>query len=732
MSKRIWKRTISMLLATVMIGVTAVPARAASSVNYLEQMLYQMDSYNVTEEDVEAFEKQYEEEQGKVIRPLAESRETVAEFAKKKATVMTALYGVNSIQYALIENGKITVTGSAGYAQKETKKEPTAATMYGIGSISKIFTTTAIMQLVERGVISLETPVTEYIPEFEMEDERYKDITVRMLINHSSGLLGGSLNNAILFEDNDTINHDTFLESLKEQRLKANPGDYSVYCNDGFTLAEILVERVTGQTFSEYIAENITKPLGLTRTKTPQDTYTQSKLAGIYDGKTELPVENFNAIGTGGFYSTAKNLCRLAEVFMDGSNKTEVLSGQSVTAMATKAQQGNNWFTLNSEQDGYGLGWDSVNAYPFGQYGIKALVKGGDSVYYHGSLIVLPGEQKAVAVLSSGGSSTVDQIFGSAILLQALYADGSITTLPAVTASYEKPVKQGIPEYIRENAGYYVTMGDILKVEMDLEGTMTLNSLYSDSKVNLIYTGDGKFRDATGTNEFKFVTEGNGKTYLWGGSYASLPGIGTYHGAYYQAQKLEENPLSEEVKAVWGARKGKKYFIIDEKYSAATYLTKGLFSELSFTEELDGYVGYSKIIDKDTALTELTIPRMVGRDLQDYEFYTKNGIEYVKIHDYLAISEDGIKSLSSKSKYKLTVGTEGYAKWYKIGAKTAGKTMKVSVPENGAFAVYDKDGNCKLYSYAADKTIIKLPKGGYVIFAGDAGEKFIVKLSKSK
>ncbi|MGV2643528.1 serine hydrolase, partial [Clostridium perfringens] len=158
--------------------------------------------------------------------------------AAEKAKLLTETYGTTSVQYALIDNGVITVSGQAGVNDIEGKKPLTKDTMYGIGSTSKVFTAAAVMKLVDEGKINLDTPLVQYIPEFTMKDERYKKITPRMLLNHSSGLQGSSLNNAFLFEDNDPHAHDTLLKQLSTQNLKADPGAFSVYCNDGFTLAE--------------------------------------------------------------------------------------------------------------------------------------------------------------------------------------------------------------------------------------------------------------------------------------------------------------------------------------------------------------------------------------------------------------------------------------------------------------------------------------------------------------
>jgi CubicO group peptidase (beta-lactamase class C family) len=134
----------------------------------------------------------------------------------------------------LIDHGNIIVSSQSGKNDEQGQKPLTKDTMYGIGSTSKMFTTAAVMQLVDQGEIGLDTPLVQYLPGFTMMDEqRYRQITPRMLLNHSSGLNGSSMTNTFLFEDNDTYAYESLLGQLAGQTLKADPGAYSVYCNDG-------------------------------------------------------------------------------------------------------------------------------------------------------------------------------------------------------------------------------------------------------------------------------------------------------------------------------------------------------------------------------------------------------------------------------------------------------------------------------------------------------------------
>ena len=162
--------------------------------------------------------------------------------------------------------------------------EKKADTVSAIGSVSKIFCTTAALQLYERGLLDIDAPVTDYVPEFTMQDERYKNITVRMLMNHTSGLMGMAYDDGMLYNDIDTTYHDRFLGNLKNARLKADPGTLATYSNDGFTLLEIVVERVSGESFTDYVENHISKPLKLENTGSAAKMYCNNNTAYIFVG----------------------------------------------------------------------------------------------------------------------------------------------------------------------------------------------------------------------------------------------------------------------------------------------------------------------------------------------------------------------------------------------------------------------------------------------------------------
>jgi len=657
------------------------------------------------------------------------SNQELEKLAAEKAALLTEKYGTVSVQYALIDNGKITLSGQAGYNDMEKKKPLTKDTMYGIGSTSKVFTAAAVMKLVDEGKVNLDTPVVQYIPDFKMKDERYKKITPRMLLNHSSGLQGSSLSSAFLFEDNDTYAYDTLLKQLSTQNLKADPGAFSVYTNDGFTLSEILVERVSGMDFTEFIHQNFTKPLEMNNTKTPQDEVDVDKMAGLYfpTYKGQLPNETINVIGTGGIYSTAEDLVRFSQIFtgqVDG-----ILSEKSVRAMEEKEYRKGMWPKEEDNSFDYGLGWDSVRLFPFNDYGMKALVKGGDTLMYHASLVVLPEHNMAAAVLSSGGSSSTNQLLATEFLLQAMKEKGAIKEIKA-EKSFGKPVKAVMSEDVMKYAGYYGATNQQIKVAINKNGELTLSIplLPNLPTQKFVYTSDGTFVNEEGISKISFVTEKDGHTYLWSREYLTVPGLGQMALSHYMAEKMEDHKLSQETTEAWAKRDGKTYYPVNEKYTSVIYLIMKPVVQIQRTDDLPGYLGEKKITGPNTAASELQIPGMGGRDMYEVRFHTKDGVEYLEAAGSLYVSEDHVKPLYKGKKSKVKLNGDGHAKWYTVPGESVGKTMTVDMPEKGAFAVYDEQGGCVNFTVVSGKNEVKLPKNGTIMFAGDAGSTFGINL----
>ncbi|PEL66198.1 serine hydrolase domain-containing protein [Bacillus wiedmannii] len=671
--------------------------------------------------------KAFSDSKTTVVSNAEVASQELKKIAAEKAALLTKSHGTTSVQYALIDNGKLTLSGQAGKNDMEGEQPLTKDTLYGIGSVSKMYATAAVMKLVDEGKVDLDAPVVNYVPDFNMKDVRYKRITPRMLLNHSSGLQGSTLSNAFLFNDNDTYSHDFLLQQLSNQSLKADPGAFSVYCNDGFTLAEILVERVSGMSFTKFLHQRFTEPLKMNHTKTPQDKWRDEKRAGLYFPayQGQLPIESVNVIGTGGVSSTAEDMVRFSQLFI-GQGKG-ILSDKVVKAMEQEEYKKGMWPGDGDNIFNYGLGWDSVKLYPFSEYGIKGLAKGGDTALQHAILVVLPEQKMAAAVLSSGGRSSTNQLLATELLLAALKEKGTIKNIKP-NKSFGKPAKVKMPQDVAKKAGFYGNSETHFKIEITKNGELFLPS---NQEEKYVYTADGSFINEKGTSKLNFVTEKNGRTYLRESTYKSTPDLGQGVMTHYLAEKLEDNVLSKKTAAAWAKREGVKFYLVNEKFSSIEYLVqpKLITTQITRKEGLAGYWEGRKITGPNTATHQLQIPVMNGRDTTETHFYTEGGNEYMEMAGLLYVSGTNVKPLDAGQSSKVTLQANGHAKWFTIPQAAAGKRMTVTLPSKGAFAVYDENGVCVNFTIVSGNNKVKLPKNGTVVIAGAPNSEFAITLN---
>lgn len=628
----------------------------------------------------------------------------------------------------MMDDGNIISSGNSGVYSKNNNMSITSDTMYGIGSTSKTFTATAIMKLVDMKKIDLDKPIVNYIPEFVMKDERYKKITTRMLLNHSSGLMGTAYSRTMLWDDNDTIAHDKLLDQLKTQRLKAEPGKFSVYCNDGFTLAEILVEKVSGESFTNFVHENITIPLKMDNTKTSQDGFNREKLAKTYSPiapTIETPPDSANIIGAGGIYSTAQDLCKFGNIFTKNGT---LLSSNSVNQMISGEYKNGLWLDNIDNTEtifNYGLGFDGTEIFPFSQYGIKAIAKGGDTLLYHNSTVILPEYNMIAAVSSADGSSLYNEVLACNMLLDALKEKGIIKEIKS-DKSFEIPTKNLINDDIKKYEGTYGASGQIINVKMNENGIMAISNTSLLSKVQdreYLYNGNGVFLKQDGSEKITFENK-DGKIYLRFDSYIKLPGVGQTAIAQYMGQKLEENKLIAEVNKAWENRNNKKYFNITDKYNSQILSSAPPFIAINFN---NGYEMSNKIIDANNSINIIEIPVMAGRDTYDCTFFKESDIEYMKVAENILINQDGLKEISEGNSV-CAVEENGYNVWYKINDNLEGKKITVKLPENSGFLVYTKDGVCTNQSALTKNNTATLSGGGYIMFGGEKGSKIDITI----
>lgn len=664
----------------------------------------------------------------------ADEASAQADLARTAAGYAMTYGGASAVQYAVWEDGAITLSGQSGVYFKTENRVLTGEDLFGIGSVSKVYTTAVMMKLVEAGMVTLDAPVTRYLPDFTMADERYRDITVRMLLNHSSGLMGSSTNDAFLFADDDQIATRDLLNRLSTQSLKAAPGEIAVYCNDGFTLAELVIEAVSGKAYGTFLRDTLLTPAGLSNTVTPQDEFDTDRLVKIYASTNEtraLPQDSLGIVGCGGLYATASDLAAFGGMLSGTSTQSGLLAAPSVQAMANAEYKRGIWPEDDADLIAYGLGWDSVKAYPFALNNIQGLYKVGDTLYYHAALLVIPEYRLAAAVLSSGGISTYNLMAANQMLLAALREKGISVTESAPTFPTATPAE--MPPELMNYSGSYGALTQQMEVRLS-KNTLTIDSLTIPSAPEEVfaYYSDGTFRDRSGQGTMlKLVQEKNGVTYLYQKAWGDLPGLGLLPVSNYLAQKLPDNPIPAETQAAWDRVSASSPVPVNMKYTSQLYSTLFSATPSEASTNIPGYLGAMRIVDKTTTRNELRIPNQGSRDSQEMILSEKDGVTYYTTTQGILYADAAkvVQNLYAGPGAYTTVASDGFARWYAIGPGAAGKTMTVTLPSEAGFYVYHPDGSVAYSSVAYGDTMAVLPEGGFLVFAGAPGARFHLTFS---
>ncbi|RDI19735.1 serine hydrolase domain-containing protein [Lentzea flaviverrucosa] len=297
-------------------------------------------------------------------------------------------HGVVGAQVAVLHNGEI-VDMAAGVLNNVTGEEVTTDSIFQIGSITKVWTATLVQELVNEGLLDLDRPVRDVLPEFRLADEQAaRIITPRHLLTHTGGFDGD------LWHDtgsgDDKI--EKYVELMADARQVVAPGEFYTYCNSGFVVLGRIVEVLRGKPFNTVLRERLIEPLGLRTAATSHAEYAAQTCATGHLGKELKPAEKLMTEGDAPAGSvlamSARDLAAFARMHLD--------TGEFVAMRETQVVMPN--FGLGGTQ---GLGW-IVQRYADGQTGVGHT---GSTLGFEAYLRVMPSAGIAIVVLTNGGQS---------------------------------------------------------------------------------------------------------------------------------------------------------------------------------------------------------------------------------------------------------------------------------------------------------------------------------------
>lgn len=397
---------------------------------------------------------------------------------------LTRKHDVPGASLAVLRDGEV-VEAACGVLNLDTGVDVTADSLFQIGSITKSYTATLVMRLVEDELLDLDQPIINHLPEFQVADlDVTKRVTVRHLLSHTSGMDGDHFY--------DTGRGDDCLERYVEscaQLAQNHPlGSTMSYCNSGYCILGRLVEKVTGQTWDGALRERLLDPLGVTHTVTLPEEALRFRAAIGHVGEPGEPQKVAPAWGlmrscgpAGLICATAADVLTFARLHLDdgvAADGTRLLHAATVAGMREPQVRVPDRWTLGEH---WGLGWIL-----FG-WGHDVFGHDGNTIGQSAYLRIVPGRGVAFALLANGGKAG-DMADELARELLAEHADVQVPQLPQPP---HQPVSFDPARYVgtyeRASSRIEVTEGDDgLDVTLIATGQLAELEGEEDQQVTLV------------------------------------------------------------------------------------------------------------------------------------------------------------------------------------------------------------------------------------------------------
>ncbi|MEA4898032.1 MAG: serine hydrolase domain-containing protein [Christensenellaceae bacterium] len=609
-----------------------------------------------------------------------------------------------SATVAVMDGGITVYAEGFGMADREGGVPVDKDTLFNMGSVSKVYVATAIMLLVDDGAVSLDAPAADYLPEFTMADARYKDITVRMLLNHTSGLPGTLGPSGFGYRYNEDFYEDV-LDALAQSHLKHRPGALNPYCNDGFTLAEMIVAKVSGMSYLDFLGQRIFKPLGLKYTgigvgERPEKDMTVARAytpAGVV-----LPPEVLSLLGTGGLSATAEDICRFVDSFAPGGR--HILSDASLAEM-NAVQPAELGAKLPGYLSTYGLGWDFAALPDLNNAGFHVLGKSGGTFQYNSMTFIVPEERIAVAVILTGGDA---MSLAYKLLKTYMAGKGLMENAPAPIAP--PPKTEPVPPELKAYEGYYIGSDGLLRVGIDAAAnTLTVYHVAGSEESPAFSSayGDGCFHGPGRKHRFAAV---DGRRYLL--AHHALLGGEVIFAEMIEPSKAPQTLGVDVEGRMWLRRNAKAY----EEPSPVFLLHSGGISGLP------GFVYFDDSVMRITGPTTAGFSVANRRDLYELTLSEQNGVIWARLSDLLYSDADAAPTLKGGAA-ELTIGDAGYDEWLKVDADAV---LSFEKPDQGRILVVRADG-AFIYDSITDSGEVFVPADCFVAAAGEPGDIFTVR-----
>ncbi len=388
-----------------------------------------------------------------------------------------------AVAIALVDDQRIVWQQGFGYNDPKAKPAIDEQSIYRVGSVSKLFTDIAVMQLVEQGKLDLDAPVTRYIPEFRPRNPFGKQITLRQLMSHRSGLVRETPIGSYFDPTPPTLAKT--IASLNNTTLVYAPDTRTKYSNAAIATVGYVLERTQKMVFAQYLKRTVLDPLGMTNSSFEPTPSIHQHLATAQmwtlDGRTfDAPSFELGIAPAGSMYATLTDLSKFMSAMFAGGRgeKGQLLKRETLEQM---------WMPTTDAQgrkSPYGIGFriNEIN-------GHRSIGHGGAIYGFATALAALPDDKLGVVVVATKDSvnSVTNRIAEAALKAMLAAREGKPLPQPSYTAQISR-------EGAKRLAGRYESGNKWLELT-ESAGNLTMLSSTGGSPLRLRSSGDGFIAD---------------------------------------------------------------------------------------------------------------------------------------------------------------------------------------------------------------------------------------------
>lgn len=415
---------------------------------------------------------------------------------------------IAGVTVSVVKDGELFFSKGFGWADMEARKPVDPATsLFRIGSISKLFTWTAVMQLVEEGKLDLDTDVNEYL-DFRIPDTYPEPITLWHILTHTPGFEDRAFG---LFGETELSRGRWLEESLPARVLP--PGTYAAYSNYATSLAGYIIERVSGMDWEDYIEVRIMEPLGMVyatgKQPLPEELVPHMSKgyafeAGAYVEKEFEMVDASAPAGSVSASADAMARFMIAHLQLGTLGEARILGEETARLMQSRA------FGHDPRLNGLALGF-----YEKSGHGLRAIGHGGNTQWFHSDMALIPSENLGVfmSTNTAGGSAISFGPFFDAFLDH--YYPVPPFDPPALPDGFQEEVQKYAGSYVFNRRSHttfekvIALMGGEVKVKVGEEAELIVNSPFGTFRAR--WAEPGLFKMTEGPFDIAFEENEAGK-----------------------------------------------------------------------------------------------------------------------------------------------------------------------------------------------------------------------------